>query len=179
MKGRKRKPDELKILEGDKHTDRINHNRPKPPTERPTCPKHLSKKAKKEWRRVIAGLEAQGLVTKLDRAMLAAYCQAYGRWEEAEEMITQTGSLIYQTGVTTKTVQKKNGDVETTKKGGYPIISPYVSVANKAMEQMHKFGVEFGMSPASRTRIDTGKGGGEDDLLEQLFQECAAEHRGR
>ncbi len=172
MKGRPKKPDELKILDGDPNKNRINNNRPKPPITRPSVPKHLSKRAKKEWRRLVVELEAQNLVSKIDRSILAAHCQAYGRWEEAEEMITQTGSLIYQTGASTRTIQKKNGDIETIKKGGYPIISPYVSIANKAMEQMHRFGVEFGMTPASRTRISTNKAANPDDDLDDIVSQA-------
>jgi hypothetical protein len=37
---------------------------------------------------------------------------------------------------------------------GYPIQSPYVSVASKALEQMPKLLTEFGMTPSSRGRIN-------------------------
>ena len=36
---------------------------------------------------------------------------------------------------------------------GFPIQSPYLAVANKAMEQMRAMLTEFGMSPSSRTRV--------------------------
>ena len=32
---------------------------------------------------------------------------------------------------------------------GFPVMSPYLFVANKALELMHKFQVEFGLTPAS------------------------------
>jgi P27 family predicted phage terminase small subunit len=34
---------------------------------------------------------------------------------------------------------------------GYPIQSPYIGIATKAIEQMRKFLSEFGMTPASRS----------------------------
>jgi P27 family predicted phage terminase small subunit len=36
---------------------------------------------------------------------------------------------------------------------GFPIQSPYLAIANKAMEQMARLLAEFGMSPSSRTRV--------------------------
>jgi len=35
--------------------------------------------------------------------------------------------------------------------------SPYLPIANKAIEQMKAMLLEFGMTPASRSRIDTSK----------------------
>jgi len=36
---------------------------------------------------------------------------------------------------------------------GFPIQSPYLAIANKAMDQMTKLLTEFGMSPSSRTCV--------------------------
>jgi phage terminase small subunit len=36
---------------------------------------------------------------------------------------------------------------------GYPIASPYLSIANTAMAQMTRLLVEFGMTPSSRSRV--------------------------
>jgi P27 family predicted phage terminase small subunit len=41
---------------------------------------------------------------------------------------------------------------------GVPLLSPYLTIANRAMEQMRQFLSEFGMSPASRSRIETDEG---------------------
>ena len=35
-----------------------------------------------------------GVLTPIDRAALAAYCQAYGRWVEAEEKLEETPALF-------------------------------------------------------------------------------------
>jgi P27 family predicted phage terminase small subunit len=141
----------MKILHGDKHKDRINLSEPKPARERPTCPKHLSKEARKEWHRIVPELESLGLLSKMDRAALAAYCQAYGRWVEAQENLRDEGTL-YETA---------RGNV---------ITNPRLWVANKALEQMHKFLTEFGMTPASRTRISTGGFGEDEDPMEAVLR---------
>jgi P27 family predicted phage terminase small subunit len=75
------------------------------------------------------------MAAPLDRAALAAYCQAYGRWVEAEEKVREFGAVIKAPS-------------------GFPIQSPYLGIANTAMRQMRDFLTEFGMTPASRTRIE-------------------------
>lgn len=36
---------------------------------------------------------------------------------------------------------------------GFPVQSPFLAIANKALEQMTKLMIEFGMTPSSRTRV--------------------------
>jgi len=143
--GPKTKPTKLKQLEGDIHKERWNPNEPQPKVSRPRCPQNLSDEARKEWRRIVPELEALGLLTTIDRAALAAYCAAWGRFIEAEKVIKEKGSL-YKTA---------NGNV---------IISPMLSVANRAMEQMRVFGAEFGLTPSSRTRISATPQESDDPL---------------
>ena len=38
---------------------------------------------------------------------------------------------------------------------GYPIQSPYISIANRQVELMMRIASEFGFTPASRSRITT------------------------
>ncbi len=152
MKGRIPRPTKTKILEGEKNKNRINSCEPKPHPGRPTCPDHLSVAAKSEWKRIVPQLEDMGLLTKIDRTELALYCQAYARWKKAEAVINEKGEL-YKT---------QSGNV---------ITSPMLWVANKAMEQCHKFLTEFGMTPASRGRISIAKPG-EDAGWNKLLDFC-------
>lgn len=139
--GRMPQPTALKLIKGNPGHRPINQNEPQP-TGIPTCPDHLNSIAKQEWERISQELAACGLLTSIDRAALAAYCQAYARWVEAENKIKEIGSLIVMVG-------KK----DDPKKPPYPIQNPYVGIANTAMDQMRKYLSEFGMTPASRTRI--------------------------
>jgi P27 family predicted phage terminase small subunit len=59
----------------------------------PRCPTHLSDAARKEWRRLATPLHDAGILTLADRAALAAYCQAYARWVEAEERLAEWRGL--------------------------------------------------------------------------------------
>ena len=132
--GPKPVPTHLKILAGNPGHRPLSTNEAKPLPGRPTCPRHLSPEAKTEWRRMVRELEPLGLLTSLDRAALAAYCQAWARWAEAEEALRRHGMLVKSPS-------------------GYPMVSPYLSVANKALNQVRLLLGEFGLSPSSRSRV--------------------------
>ena len=134
MRGRKPKPTALKLIDGNPGKRPINANEPKTTGGKPTCPSHLSPTAKSEWKRISGTLHEMGILTAVDRAALAAYCQAYARWVDAEKKLAATPALI-------KTPS------------GYVQQSPWLSVANKQMELMGRFMAELGITPASRSRI--------------------------
>ena len=93
-RGRKPKPTAMKELEGNPGKHPLNTSEPKPNKKAPACPKWLEPEAKKEWRRLAKQMEAIGILTEVDMAAFAGYCQAYARWKEAEEFITQHGTIV-------------------------------------------------------------------------------------
>lgn len=135
MAGRRPKPTELKELLGNPGRRPLNRLEPKP-EGRATCPRHLSKEARREWRRVAGGLERMGLLKAVDRAALAGYCVAWARHVEAEIKIAQYGMMV----------KTPNGHLQQ---------SPFITVSNRAMDLMRQFAGEFGMTPSSRSRIVT------------------------
>lgn len=135
MRGRPRKPTHLKVLHGTYRPDRAPKNEPQPEPSTPSCPTWLHPEAKREWRRIVPHLEKLGLLTQVDRTALAAYCQLYARWWEAERAI------------------KAHGLTQVTE-SGYVAQRPEVGIANSALKQMRAYLSEFGLSPASRSRID-------------------------
>ena len=139
MKGRKPKPTKLKIVDGNPGRRPLNEAEPDPEKEIecPSPPKHLGEVAKAEWNRMAPELHSIGLLTKIDMAALEAYCTAYARWLEAESEIKESGMIVHAPS-------------------GYPIQTPYLSIANKAIEQMKALLTEFGMTPSSRSRISVG-----------------------
>jgi len=94
MRGRKPKPTHLKLLEGNPDKRAINGAEPQPARGIPTCPAHLSPPAKAEWKRLAQDLHRIGLLTLVDRGALAAYCQSWGRWVEAERKLQETPPLL-------------------------------------------------------------------------------------
>ena len=143
------KPTALKRIDGNPGKRAINTTEPQFTAKAPQCPKHLTPEARKEWRRVSRELLDKNLLQVVDRAALAAYCQNWARWVQAEnEMAAPEFHLI-----------------ETTDKG-YQYISPWLNVANQALKQMRSFLTEFGLTPASRTRIQVPEQAEHDEYAE-------------
>lgn len=131
------KPTNLKLLQGNPGKRQINKNEPKPTVEveLPKPPAFLSRFAKAEWKRIVPELKKLGLLTVVDYMALAAYCQNYHRWVEAEKAIRVRGKFTYETD-----------------KGNLVQI-PEVGIANQAMKLMKDFAKEFGLTPSSRTSL--------------------------
>jgi phage terminase small subunit len=77
VRGRKPKPTALKVLEGNPGKRPLNEKEPQPKRQAPRCPSWLEPEAKKEWKRMAKTLEAIGVLTQVDKAAFAGYCQAY------------------------------------------------------------------------------------------------------
>ena len=78
MAGRKPLPTHLKMVRGTLQKCRMNPDEPTPAPEIPDAPPHLSPEAREEWERLALELYELGILSTIDRAALAAYCQAYG-----------------------------------------------------------------------------------------------------
>lgn len=150
-RGRKPTPSAIKELEGNPGKRPLNENEPKPQKKAPSCPKWLEPEAKKEWRRLAKQMEQIGILTEVDMAAFAGYCQAYARWKEAEEFISQHGTIV------------------KTPSGYYQQV-PQVSIAQTYLKIMNWFAEQFGLTPASRSRIvaaDVGKDS--EDEMEKIL----------
>jgi len=121
-------------LRGTDRRDRINDAEPQPEVKIPEPPAIIQGVAFEEWNRITKELVDLGLVSEVNRSLLAGYCKAYERWIEAEQHY-ETEPKIYKT------------------ESGYPIVNPWRSIADKALEQMHKLGRGFGLDPESMSRI--------------------------
>jgi P27 family predicted phage terminase small subunit len=133
-RGRKPKPTAVKLAEGNPGKRRINGQEPKPAGSLPDCPAHLSAEAKAEWDRIAANMNRIGLLTQVDRTTMAAYCQCYGRWVEAEQKLAETPAILRMPS-------------------GYIQQSPWLTISNKQLELMAKYMAELGLTPASRSRL--------------------------
>lgn len=135
MRGRKPKPTTLKLLDGNPGKRSLNDREPQPPSGEPELPPELDDEARAEWKRVITELRDMGLLYRADRAALTAYCVAWSRWRRAEAQV------------------KKFGEIVKSPEKGFPMKSPYLTIADQSLETVRKFLVEFGLTPSSRSRI--------------------------
>ena len=131
-KGRKPKPAAVKALTGNPGKRPIPKE-PKVEPGLPSCPSHLSGPARTEWKRLAPELDKLGLLRRIDRAAFAAYCEAYATWVEAKKLIKAHGLIYAREGLL-----KKN---------------PAVDIARDAMVQIRHFAEQFGLTPASRSKV--------------------------
>jgi P27 family predicted phage terminase small subunit len=136
------KPTILKQLAGNPGQRPLNKREPKP-RGRATCPSWLLPEAKTEWKRIFPELARLGLATTVDQAALAGYCQCFAHWQRAEKALAKNGCVMLCPS-------------------GYEMQRPEVAMAQKFYSLMHRAAMEFGFTPASRSRIEVGDSAADD-----------------
>lgn len=149
--GRKGEPVELKLVKGTYREDRDGPRpAPKKPSDKPSCPAHLSKAAKKYWRQIVGELDQMNLLVKVDRTALEVHCETYARYLQATEEMNKLPLVVLT-------------------KNKFPVQNPYLPIVNKCVEQLQKQLLEFGMTPASRIKGGGGTGAGEEDPFSEFY----------
>jgi P27 family predicted phage terminase small subunit len=122
------------------------------PRGRPYAPRWLSSYARAEWNRIVPELVRVGLATRIDRAVLTGYCEAWATLKEAVELRRKHG--IYVISGT-----------------GTPTTAPWVRVQKDAAAQVVRFAAEMGMSASARSRVEAittpgaAEAGADDDYF--------------
>ena len=145
--GRKPKPAQLRLLEGNRGHRPIREAVKAAPVA-PPCPAWLSSLARTEWKRIAPELERLGLLAKVDMAALSGYCENYAVLVQCSNHIKRKGGYAkYLVGASAQT-------------------APHLAAMNKAWEKIRAFCTEFGMTPSSRGRIQvpTGRDESNEDL---------------
>lgn len=109
-------------------------------------PPELDVVAASEWTRIMDGYANMGVVTSVDRSALVELCRCWSdlcrlRFEVREERETYEDQY------------------------GNPRKNPKVSLVDSAFDKWRKLSIEFGLTPSSRTRLNTNGGTPEDDFL--------------
>lgn len=133
--GRKPQPTALKLLRGNPGQRPINDAEPQFAVRLPRPPTQLSQSAKSIWRREGRRLLQVGVFTIADAPAFAAWCQSYARWLEMVEMLNRTGPIL-----------------RIDESPGFKI-NPLVAAVRDAQADFIRAGVEFGLTPSSRTRV--------------------------
>jgi P27 family predicted phage terminase small subunit len=133
------KPTSLVLLEGNIGKRSLNRREPKPRSSRPKCPSHLDEAAVKEWKRLVPILSRMRVLTEADGMALSNLCQAFSTMVKAQEQLHKSG-VLYKT------------------KSGYIQQSPLLGIVNSQVDIVNRLCREFGLTPSSRTRIQSGEG---------------------
>jgi P27 family predicted phage terminase small subunit len=102
-------------------------------------PPELEGRALSEWEAVAPELEAVGMGSTVERTALIAYCRAVEAFHQANDDIKRLGSVV----------QSERGFTR----------NPACLNQNAAMGMILKFAIQFGMTPASRNKIEVPKKG--------------------
>lgn len=143
MKGQPPKPAAMRKLEGNPGKSKIKTEIAMP-LDMPDPPQPLDDYALEEWNRLAHGLNAVGVLSKMDMGIMAAYCDSYSKWRLATELLRDIlhsgpdGKLRSLVQVDDKGIMLKN---------------PLSDKADKAKADFCKYAAELGMTPVARARI--------------------------
>jgi len=161
--GSNRKPTALKKFLGNPGKRKLNDKEPAAPKGVPEMPRFLTIEARAEWKRIVPILCNMGLLTVADGKALAAYCSAYAQLAKAEAAIEKYGILL-------ATLDQITGVGELK-------VNPAVRVKSDALRQMKSFLIEFGLTPASRSKLKINADNDQPDALDELFDAPTASAR--
>lgn len=145
--GHNRKPTAVKELQGNAGHRKLNADEPRPDLGVPEKPKGMPRAASREWDRIVPALLKLGVLTIVDGKALAAYCDAYAYWEQARKDMDSHGLVVEEP------ILNKEGDEIGTKLKANPAVSIYATMG----KLMKSFLVEFGLTPASRSKLKIEK----------------------
>lgn len=152
LRGPQPKPTALRVLEGNPGKRALDLSAGvNPRVEIPSAPAHLSKEAKKEWKRITPILEELGLISGLDRTALGLYCQAVGRLVELELAFNGQVKRLEEGGASYVDAVAKASQSETP--SGYVQQSVMTQLIKNHREQVNRYLMHFGLSPAARARV--------------------------
>lgn len=163
------KPTALKKLAGNPGHYPLNTEEPTPQQSVPEMPKGLRRSARREWKSITAKLLELGVLTIVDGKALAMYCDAYADWQEAQRDCTKFG-LVLDAPVLDENNQPiyVGGRALTVRK-----VNPAFTVKNASMKTMKSYLIEFGLTPASRSKLKLPAKPVEDPMAKFLNEKNA------
>lgn len=172
MPGRRPLPTATRIAEGESVTRGRGHSRPiegddiQPDHVMPEMPKGMSKSARREWRRMSKILFRMGVLTEIDGKALAAYCEAYAQAEIALRDVAVNGQV-------TEIFARVKETGEVLEYNGKPVFerrdrNPSMAIYTECSKLMKTFLIEFGLTPASRSKLKLPVKQKEDELEKMM-----------
>lgn len=162
--GHNRKPKQLKIIQGTFRADRNPEHEPEIPplSEYPKAPSYLNRWAKRKWKELVPQLVDTGILTGVDLGALELCCLQYGIVLELHDAITH---YVNEDGKRTKRSIAQYLEGRTIQS------QPEYSAMKEAARMYKALAEQFGITPASRSRVDIQGGEKEIDPMEALLDE--------
>jgi phage terminase small subunit len=130
-----------------------------PTVEVPSMPGEFSREARKEWKRITPHLEALGLISQIDRAVLISWCRVTGLIEDLEAAWRRRVDAHVLAGVEyVLAVEMVEIDVTPS---GYRQQSALSSRLRSLREEQLKLADRFGLSPSARARVVPSRASGQ------------------
>lgn len=161
---RPKTPTKTKEKQGTLRKNRVNNREPSVKVEIPPCPKILGKEGKKEWKRITKELKMMQIIAKIDASALTIYCKAYENWLDCEQKIIEESKPIEIEG----SIEERDARIATSSKG-VNYISTLVNLSSMYAKQMTKIMTEFGMTPASRAKVNAEGQDKESNFIDYLM----------
>lgn len=132
--GPKPRPTVLKLLHGENHQSRLNHDEPTPRPADMQEPTDATPAVLEVWRRIVPELAAMNLAYNADADALRCFCEAVVMHRKASAVLARTGVLI---------------------KGlhGGLVRNPAIQIQRDAAATIRGFAAEFGLTPSARSSI--------------------------
>lgn len=131
------KPTAVRILHGD-HLERVNKAEPIPRNALPECPADVAPAVREIWDYAVAELAVMGVAKAADRDTLRTFCEAVVVHRRAARECARAPLLIVGAH-------------------GNKVKNPAFQILRDAAVTVRLFVAEFGLTPASRSRIVAGK----------------------
>jgi P27 family predicted phage terminase small subunit len=172
---RPRKPTHLKIVTGTLRPGRQNPREPQPKKGLPAAPSHMTAGGRRAWRYIGSRLNRMGILTEADAIALERLCETYAQILQAQESYARpiTGTrLNKRTGETEEyeIAPANSRYYETHGQTGVTLRErPELSAIRSADQMLRSYLSEFGMTPASRSRVNVLPDKGQLDPASKYF----------
>ncbi|MGC3891273.1 phage terminase small subunit P27 family [Pseudomonas urmiensis] len=154
MAGRRPTPTELKLVRGNPGKRAINKKEPQPARRIPSAPAHLTNEAQVAWGRLTVLLDRMGVLTEADGFALERLCDCYAEILALREMVDFQGRTYETTSTQGELVLKAN---------------PAVAMLADVDRRFKSYLVEFGLTPAARSKIQVKENDAKEDPLAEHF----------
>lgn len=144
-----RKPTALKLLAGNPGGHKINKREPKPELKIPDPPRGMTEGALRFWPEVTQLIDKMKITTEQDKYALSQLCEAFADQEAARLSLSLAGGSVIES-------VSKDGGIRY-----YP--RPEVKILSDLDRRIKMYLIEFGLTPASRQRVQTLDGSEENN----------------